>query len=531
MQRCAQITPLTGGKKDTTAPKPLVYMPANASLNFNTKTIEITFNEFIALKDLTNQFIITPQTASLPDIEAVGKKLRIKFTETLLKNTTYKLSFGNAIIDIHEGTAIDNFEYIFSTGNEIDSLRLGGTVYSAIDKQPQGKLLVGLYDANTSDSSIYKLKPLYVGKTNTEGKFNFSYLPNKEFKIRAIKDDNKNLVYDGSEEQIAFTNELVKPTALDSNSQNLFLFKETPTKRFVKKTISNEYGKATVVYNKPQANIISIKGSSLYSYTTNATNDTLIIYYANCFDTLTVYPLFGTNTVDTVILKIPSKTSFDKTKSAKGLLYQVSSNLKKDFAYFDMPQVYLNFPIAYKLINKNKIALYEYKDTVKVKKEFEIMANQNSQTSFFIKTTILAEHSYQLNIDKDAFNDSIRKRTNDSISFKFTTTPVDDYAQLTLKLFFPRKENYILMLFDEKGLLIKKMMIEFSLTSSSEKNIVFSNLIPGNYCIRVVEDVNKNGLFDTGNYLNNKQPETIFINTTPIKLLAGWEIENEWIIK
>jgi uncharacterized protein (DUF2141 family) len=100
-----------------------------------------------------------------------------------------------------------------------------------------------------------------------------------------------------------------------------------------------------------------------------------------------------------------------------------------------------------------------------------------------------------------------------------------------MKFFFPKKENYIIMLLNEKEQLVNESFVEFSLNSTSEKIIVYKNLIPGNYFIKIVEDVNKNRLFDMGDYFLNKQPETIFVNATAIKLLAGWEIENEWIVK
>ena len=181
--RCAQITPLTGGKKDATPPKALTYYPKNASLNFNSKVIEIQFNEYISLKDIVNQFIITPQTKEIPDIQAFGKKLKIVFNETLLPNTTYKLAFGNAISDLNESNTIQNFEYIFSTGETIDSLKLSGKVISALDMQPVSKILIGLYERDAEDSIVYKQKPLYISKTNEAGEFKFNYLPNTFFKI------------------------------------------------------------------------------------------------------------------------------------------------------------------------------------------------------------------------------------------------------------------------------------------------------------------------------------------------------------
>jgi hypothetical protein len=120
---------------------------------------------------------------------------------------------------------------------------------------------------------------------------------------------------------------------------------------------------------------------------------------------------------------------------------------------------------------------------------------------------------------------------NDSVSYQFKTTALDDYAQLKMKLLFPKKENYLVRLLNDKEQLINEKVVELSLTSTSEKIIEYNNLLPGNYFIRVVEDANKNGLFDMGDYFLGTQPETIFVNSTAIKLLAGWEIENDWIVK
>ena len=119
--QCAQITPLTGGKKDILPPKLIEAIPNNASTNFISNKIELKFDEYVSLKDLSNQLIITPQTNQLPDIQAVGKSIKILFNEALLPNTTYKLSFGNSIVDMRESNPLSNVEYVFSTRNIVDS--------------------------------------------------------------------------------------------------------------------------------------------------------------------------------------------------------------------------------------------------------------------------------------------------------------------------------------------------------------------------------------------------------------------------
>jgi hypothetical protein len=524
--QCAQITPLTGGKKDPTPPKALKYYPENASLNFTSKTIEVQFDEYIVLKDIANQFIITPQTKEPPDIQASGKKLKITFNETLLPNTTYKLAFGNAISDLNESNVLQNFEYIFSTGQTIDSLKLSGQVLNAFDKKPVSQVLIGLYNINTNDSSVYKDKPLYISKTNEGGYFSFNYLPSSPFKIVAIKDQNKNLLYDGSEEQIAFTKEFVNPN--DSASISLLLFKESPTKSFIKKSFASEYGKAYIIYNKPQLNLEEVRAKGLIKYNQNTTKDTLTLYYINKFDTLETYIKYESKKTDTLYIKILTESTFEKQR--KTIRYSLQPNFSSSLPFYELPSFKLNVPVDSKNIIEDKIVLIEKADSEVKKIPFTIIKDKDWITTFKIQAEFKPETNYTLTINKSALiSDS--QRINDSISYQFKTTVIDDYAQLNMKLFFPKKENYIIWLLNDKEKIVEERTVEFSLNSTSEKTIEFKYLIPGYYFIKVVEDTNKNGLFDMGNYFLKKQPETIFVNTSPIKLLPGWEIENEWIVK
>lgn len=524
--QCAQITPLTGGKKDETPPKVLKYNPNNTSVNFISKVIEIEFDEYIVLRDVANQFIITPQTKEVPDIQAFGKKVKITFNETLLPNTTYKLAFGNAISDLNESNVLQNFEYIFSTGSTIDSLKLSGQVLNAFDKKPAAQILVGLYDIESNDSVIYKDKPLYICKTNEGGYFSFNYLPSASFKMVAIKDQNKNLLYDGSEEQIAFSKEFVNTK--DSGTIALLLFKETPTKSFIKKSFSSEYGKAYIIYNKPQLNITQVIAKGLTHNKQSRLKDTLTLYYANRFDTLETFIKYESKKTDTVYIKILSETAFEKQN--KTFKYTLQANFSTTLPFYESPTFILNVPVDSKNIITDKIVLMEKKDSVLKKLAFTILKEEGLITGFKIQSEFKPETTYTLIIQKAAITDN-SQRINDSIAYQFITSSIEDYAQLNMKLFFPKKENYIITLLNAKEQIVDERRVEFSLNSTSEKTIEYKNLIPGNYFMKIVEDVNKNGLFDTGDYFLKNQPETIFVNPLPIKLLAGWEIENEWIVK
>jgi hypothetical protein len=529
--QCAQITPLTGGKKDTEAPKLLKAVPANASLNVSTKTVELTFDEYITLKDVVNQFIITPQTKELPEIEASGKKVKVKFNEELLPNTTYKLSFGNAIVDLRESNNLPNFEYVFSTGNTIDSMSLRGSIENATDKKAAAQVLVGLYAANSTDSIIYKEKPSYLIRTDEQGRFAFNYLPDRTFKVVGIKDQNKNLLYDGSEEQVAYINERANPK--DTTEIRMRLFKEIPYKNFIKRSFSVEPGKANIAFNKAQSNV-SIKADGLILTKWNALKDTVSLYYANRFDTLTTYVTYATGKTDTLYIKIPAVgvKGSERQGSKKATSYSFKTNVETPtVSYFEMPKISLNYPAYSKDIHKDKIILLEKKDTARaVAKPYTLITDNEPAVSFTLQTEFKPETNYTLLLLDSAITNDY-KRFNDSTGYKFRTSIPDDYAKLNMKLLFPAKENYIVILKNDKGQLIDQQVVELSLASTAEKFIEYKNLLPGNYYLEAVEDVNKNGVFDTGNYFLHTQPETIFINSAAIKLLAGWEIENEWLVK
>jgi hypothetical protein len=526
--RCAQITPLTGGKRDMSPPVVKEYRPANASVNFNTQTIYIEFDEYIALKDISSQFIITPQTKEPPEIQVTGKKMKVTFNEPLLPNTTYKLAFGNAVSDINEGNILQNFEYILSTGNSIDSLRLKGKVLSALDGKPSNEVLVGLYPKDSKDSVMYTDKPLYITKADVSGNFAFNHLPAESFKILAIKDQNKNLLYDGSEEQIAFTTSNI--STLDTNLVTLNLFKEAPSKNFIRKPFSPDYGKAVVVYNKPQEDIVSVIAKGMIDYELNAMKDTLSIFYQDKFDTLQTIINYHSRKADTLQIKLINKGTYEKRIKNKDIKFVLQTNIAPEFPFYSQPEIRLNVPVRSNEIDRSRITLFEKTDSVFKPKALVVVCDTGWVTRMAVKTELKIETGYRIIIDSKAFS-SADGRFNDSIAYHFVTTAQEDHAQLNLKLFFPKKENYLVRLLNEKEQIIDERKIALALMSPSEQIIEYKNLMPGNYFVRVVEDVNKNGRFDTGNYFLKLQPETIFINPSSIKLLSGWEVENEWIVK
>lgn len=527
--RCAQVMPLNGGERDTQPPKLVEAVPVNASLNFKGRIIAFKFDEFVQVKDIANQLVVTPQTKELPYVEASGKKITVKFGEDLLPNTTYRLFFGNSISDMHEANVFSNFEFVFSTGTVIDSLYILGKTTNAFNNRPEKGVTVGLYNENEEDSVIFKKKPLYFTKAAEDGSYKLSYLPKSTFKAFAFTDINKNLIYDGGEEMIGFADS--KVTAGTDSVLNMNLFKEEVKKLFIKKAYSPYYGAALVIYNKEQDNIITsyYKDHAANIIGENGINDTCKIYYRDVFDTLRVlinHP--KRNSTDTVSIPVSSKERFERIKAEKKLFLSMELSPVEGtrLDYFAKPVLVFNNWMDEKYDSIKMILQYKADSLVKTRPQLSYLGSH----SFALTNKLLPNTNYDLIIDKGTFKSTIGLE-NDSAKFSFKTTEPSDYGILNARLFLPRKENYIVQVLNDKDAIIAQDYIEMSLTSSAEQLIKFNNLRPGNYFLKVIEDKNQNKKWDTGNIFMKKQAETIYFNAVAIKLLADWDSETVWKVE
>jgi uncharacterized protein (DUF2141 family) len=207
---CATIVAPSGGDKDVTPPKLVYSLPKNKSANFSGKKLILGFSEYIQLKDMDKNLLISPPLNSDPDFKIKGRSLTIKLKDTLRSNTTYSFYFGDGIVDLTEGNPLKNFSLAFSTGDVIDSLSLTGKVNDAFTRLPVKDILVMLY-TDLADSAPILQRPVYVSRTNETGEFTLGSLAAGKYRIVALKDGNNDYMYNLPTELIAFADYLVEP--------------------------------------------------------------------------------------------------------------------------------------------------------------------------------------------------------------------------------------------------------------------------------------------------------------------------------
>jgi len=224
---CANIVPPSGGPRDSIPPYAVYAKPRDSSTNIAPKEILISFNEYITTNALQEQLIVSPNIKNNPLVDQRLNMVRIRLSDSLNANTTYSLQFGNALRDVNEGNIVQNYTYVFSTGNQIDTGKLFGKVQIAETGLVDSSLIAVLHPID-NDSAIFKDKPTYYSRINGHGVFEFKFLPATNFNIYIVPNDYSKR-YDDSTKLFAFLNSIVHP-AKTKDSIQMYAFEASPKK-------------------------------------------------------------------------------------------------------------------------------------------------------------------------------------------------------------------------------------------------------------------------------------------------------------
>ena len=511
---CARVGSPTGGEQDKTPPKVVKTIPPNESVNFTGNRIRIYFDEFVTLRDIRKQLIISPPLAYFPEITPSGnasKYINIKILDTLRPNTTYTFNFGKSIQDNNEGNPLSFYTYTFSTGNTIDSLTLKGSIKDALRPKAENFVNVMLYEMGEkySDSVVYKQRPIYVVNTlDSLTTFELSHLKAGKYMLVGMKDKDNNYLFDPKTDKIGFhPTPITIPT---DNSYTLSLFKEVPQTQASRPFQSGEQ-RISIGY---QGEKDSIQVTPLPPFPADwkwviekePTKDTLWLWYhPKVEDSLKL--IVKSNRADT------TKVNLRKMKPEK---WKITPEFKGISPTEEEIVLSSNTPI--RAFNKEAIKLIVAKDSTEVGFEPIFTAN-TSQITFKVKVKEGEKYLFK------AFNafENFFGQKSDTLQESFSAKKAEDFG--SLKLTF--KDNvslpFIIELTDKDA---KKVLYEQYVEQTSP-TYNFPFVKAGNYRLRVIEDRNRNRKWDTGNFLGRLLPEPVYYFAKEIELRANWEVEQE----
>jgi len=511
---CARVGSPTGGEQDKTPPKVVKTIPPNESVNFTGNRIRIYFDEFVTLRDIRKQLIISPPLAYFPEITPSGnasKYINIKILDTLRPNTTYTFNFGKSIQDNNEGNPLSFYTYTFSTGNTIDSLTLKGSIKDALRPKAENFVNVMLYEMGEkySDSVVYKQRPIYVVNTlDSLTTFELSHLKAGKYMLVGMKDKDNNYLFDPKTDKIGFHPAPI--TIPTDSSYTLSLFKEVPQTQASRPFQSGEQ-RISIGY---QGEKDSIQVTPLPPFPANwkwvvekePTKDTLWLWYhPKVEDSLKL--IVKSNQADT------TKVNLRKMKPEK---WKITPEFKGISPTEEEIVLSSNTPI--RAFNKEAIKLIVAKDSTEVGFETIFTAN-TSQITFKVKVKEGEKYLFK------AFNafENFFGQKSDTLQESFSAKKAEDFGSLKLTFRDNISLPFIIELTDKDA---KKVLYEQYVEQTSP-TYNFPFVKAGNYRLRVIEDRNRNRKWDTGNFLGRLLPEPVHYFAKEIELRANWEIEQE----
>ncbi|MGM0551118.1 MAG: Ig-like domain-containing protein [Bacteroidota bacterium] len=569
---CANVSTPTGGPKDERPPQILEMNPRNAQTDFDAPKITLVFDEFIQLKDLKKQFIISPPTEEDPKVLVKGKKLEITLPDSLTPETTYNLFFGNAIQDYNEGNPLANFRYVFSTGSTIDSMAIKGSVVSAFDKLPQENTVVMLYK-NFTDSTPMKDLPNYVANIDEEGEFNMAYLAKDTFTLFALVDENKNYLYDEGE-AIAFSDSLItfEMKTLE-RVDTVFHAADSTQKQTHQFQQESENTIDTII--RYSYRDYPVNHYDLYTYTEPLTNQYItefkrdiphlltIVLNTPPKDSLQITPLEGkekplaykrvdSENLDSIWLWLTDTTHIHQevveVKATYDVLIERGEYLSQtdtlSFSYFftekdtlqplkasfslkkqmlDLQKdLLIKFPTAIKATDTAAISLSLKVDTLWHAIDYTLESANKAHTKFRLAANWQPDSSYRLLVEKGAFTDYYYQQ-NDSLGAEFKVQTLDHYGKLLINVPDTLFKPLLLQLWDKNE---KNMYRQLAFEPNKKQPQAVMELVePGEYKLKIVVDKNRNGQWDAGDLYQRKQPEKVFYHPELLKVRSNWDLE------
>ena len=542
---CANTTEApSGGRKDTIPPMIVGISPLPGATDVPTRDTRIvfTFNEYVTVKNPGNLFLSPPQ-ARAPRYRIRGKSVIVYFDNDLDSNTTYTLDITGAIADNNEGNLHPGFALTFSTGSTLDSMAVTGTVMDCNTLQPVKGATVLLY-RDLSDSAIFKGLPDAAIKTDDWGFFALRNIPDAEFRLYAIQDEAGNNRYDADADKLAFIDSVLRPVLVASDTlpellkydmkdtvrclarrseHELFLFRDQSSKQLIRNKERTGDRTAYVTFMAPDAQIDSL-------WIRNIPQDRLILQFNAQRDSLELWINDRGRVQDTLHVFVDYLRTDDSTgvltpftdhlRLARPGAGQSRTSARRNLRHEDTvctvtakadPETVEQY--GFQLEFKDPIVNEAFDSLVlrsvnprqqEARMKFRVERDSANLRKYNVhpEEPLQSGYEYFLKIPHRRFRD-INGYWNDSTEVKVSLPNDDKLSSLILPLTGVR-HKYIVDLLDEKR---DKVLRSYSVTA--DRVLTFPYLKAGKYSVRITEDLNENGMVDTGNYWEHRQPEKV----------------------
>ena len=569
---CASIGRPDGGPYDETPPRFIGSTPAAGALNNQRTKVSLLFDEFIKLEKATEKVVVSPPQVQQPEIKASGKRIQVNLLDSLKANTTYTIDFSDAIVDNNEGNPLGNFTFTFSTGTQIDTMEVSGTVLDASNLEPIKGILVGLH-SNLNDSAFTKLPFDRVARTDSRGRFSIRGVAPGKYRIYGLMDADQTFTFNQKSEVIAFNDSLVIPrmeerirmdTAwVDSLTYDTIVERKymhyLPDDLILRASKEFNYSQYLIkserlvpqkftFYFAGQADTLpTLKGLNFderdaFVIEKNPRNDTIHYWVKDSLlfkqDTLAISLTYlYTDTLNQLVSRTDTLNLVSKQKYKKEEPEKKKKKKKKDEEDEPEPTKFLpvnvgapssmdvygsisltfDEPIA--RFDSAAIHLKEKVDTLWKDIPFEFEQDSLNLKRFNLYYDWEPGNEYEFSVDSTAFH-GIYGLFTDKIKQGFKVRKLEEYASITFLVTGADSTAFVELL-DAQDKVVRRRR----LTDGGYADFYFLN--PGKYCARLVNDRNGNGIWDTGNFEKGEQPEEVYYYNMILEPKANWDLDKQ----
>ena len=587
LTKCASTMTPTGGPKDTIPPV-IVYMnPDNFTTNIDTLNppkIYVEFNEYVQIKDQQKELYTSPAMKKKPSVVRRGRGILVTIKDTLRPNTTYAINFGSSIQDNNESNPLHSMRYVFSTGDKIDSMYMSGYTADAMKSDSVSKSFIYYFIAdsverpNEWDSTMFKYKPQVIARAEKNGIFIAQNLKPVKYRIYAFEDTNGNMEYEPSVDQIGFLDSTYNPMEMpgftiwyDSlrhypSAEPQLYFRMFMDRRFTRQVLSSHERinrhKAMLYFGAQYPDVTKLEFDSIPSDKViydpqNTTRDTVALWFdipaEELPDTITGrITYFKHDSINNLVEaedKLRLAWAYVESKEEREereRLEKEREKAKKNGEEWVEPEKENPFKVTIPAsgeVNKDKHVDFTFDyplmkfDTTAIsftmipegatepeRAEFEIVHDSINRRKFTLRADWQPNAKYELVMPEGMF-ENVARESNDTIKCNYTASDPTKYAIVRVKVRGTHPTaRYILQLTNAQGHAQK------TLTNVTPGDYIFEYVTPGDIMLRVVEDMNGNGKWDTGDMVLMRQPERteIYKNEEGVEAIttkANWEFD------
>ncbi len=541
---CANTTTAPqGGPKDTIPPVIRQIEPQNGTTGFPTVggTVVLSFDEYAVVKN-QGDILLSPPLKKKLKTRVRGKSIVVTVQDTLRENTTYTIDFGSAIADNNEGNIAPRTVYTFSTGDVIDSMYVTGRVIDCQTLTPVPKTLVTLY-RDHSDSACFNALPDAAAITDDWGFFTIRNIAPDAYRVYAYSDGDGNFKYNPDGDKVAFMDSLFTPDAVVRDSiYELRGFDMKDTTACLARTAMIElplftglqsvqylqnYGRKAekagflkfsagdVVINSLE--FVGIDSSDvLVQYTpTRDSLDFWITYKYHLEDSLILRLNYMKTdstgvlvaTDESVVLGMPTDTALISANKAreKDTVFVLKTTSTPETIEQDGITLESEFPIIRMVTDSISLIETNPKNQT-VEREISFMRDPTDIRRFILhpEGTLQPGYTYAVRIPQGTFT-NMYGLPNREETLRLSLPTGEDLSTLSIQL-TGVDNRYIVELTNEKlDRVHRRFIVE------SDSTLFCPYLKADKYAIRIMQDRNRNGIYDMGNLLERRQPERVLI--------------------